>query len=106
MTLPRHLITSRSESVTSAIFTARRFSLAAAAIKFSVSFARTTTAMRSCDSEIASSVPSSPSYFFGTASRFISRPGASSPTATETPPAPKSLHLRIIRLTSLFLKSR
>ena len=33
--------------------------------KASTSFARTTTAMRSCDSEIASSVPSRPSYFFG-----------------------------------------
>ena len=35
------------------------------------------------------------SYFFNTASKLISRPGANSPTATLTPPAPKSLHLTI-----------
>ena len=40
------------------------------------------TAMRSCDSEMASSVPSRPSYFFGTAFRSMSRPSASSPMAT------------------------
>ena len=58
-------------------------SLAAAAMNASTSFARTTTAMRSCDSEMASSVPSRPSYFFGTAFRSMSRPSASSPMATE-----------------------
>ena len=51
-------------------------------------------------SEMAISVPSRPAYFFGTLSRLILRPGASSPMATETPPAPKSLHFLIRRLTS------
>ena len=69
----------------------RRFSLCAAAMNFSSSSGATTTAMRSCDSEIASSVPSRPSYFLRTASRSMSRPSASSPMATDTPPAPKSL---------------
>ena len=49
---------------------------------------------------MASSVPSSPAYFFGTLSRSIVSPSASSPIATETPPAPKSLHFLISRLTS------
>jgi len=39
---------------------------------------------------MASSVPSSPSYFLGTAFKSISSPSASSPIATDTPPAPKS----------------
>ncbi len=56
----------------------------------------TTTAMRSCDSEMASSVPSRPSYFLVTLSRSMSRPSASSPMATDTPPAPKSLQ-RLMR---------
>ena len=64
----------------------------------------TTTAIRSCDSEIASSVPSSPSYFFGTRSRLMSRPSASSPMATDTPPAPKSLQ-RLIRVATSFLRN-
>ena len=51
----------------------------------------TTTAIRSWDSLMASSVPSRPLYFFRTASRSIRRPSASSPMATLTPPAPKSL---------------
>ena len=55
--------------------------------------------MRSCDSEMASSVPSRPSYFFFTASRSMMRPSASSPMATETPPAPKSLQRLIMRET-------
>jgi hypothetical protein len=88
-------MTSRASSVTVAMIAALRFSLFAAAMNASASFARTTTAMRSCDSEIASSVPLRPSYFFGNASRLMSRPGASSPTATATPPAPKSLQRRI-----------
>ena len=54
---------------------------------------------------MASSVPSRPSYFLSTALRFISRPSASSPMATDTPPAPKSLHLFIICAASGFLKS-
>ena len=62
----------------------------------STSSAATSTAIRSCDSEIASSVPSRPSYFFDTLLRSTYRPSASSPTATDTPPAPKSLQ-RLIR---------
>jgi len=49
---------------------------------------------------MASSVPSRPSYFFGTASRSIARPSVSSPMATDTPPAPKSLQRFIILLTA------
>ena len=49
---------------------------------------------------MASSVPSSPAYFLGTLSRSTTRPSASSPMATETPPAPKSLHFLMILLTS------
>ena len=48
---------------------------------------------------MAISVPSRPSYFFGTAFRSISRPSVSSPMATETPPAPKSLQRLIIWVT-------
>ena len=103
---PRHFITRRFVSVTVATTTALRFSASAAAINFSTSDLRTTTAILSCDSEIASSVPSRPSYFLGTASRFISSPGASSPTATETPPAPKSFERRIMRQTSLLRNKR
>ncbi len=64
------------------------------------------TAMRSCDSLMASSVPSRPSYFLGTASRSIRRPSASSPMATETPPAPKSLQRLIRRQASSRRKRR
>ena len=64
-----------------------------------------TIAILSCDSEIANSVPVKPSYFFKTASRLISKPSASSPTATQTPPAPKSLHLTIFLDTSGFLNN-
>lgn len=70
-----------------------------------MSFASITTAILSCDSDIASSVPSNPSYFFGTLSKFISNPSANSPIATDTPPAPKSLHLFINFVTSEFLNS-
>ena len=45
---------------------------------------------------MASSVPSRPSYFLRTASRSMERPSASSPMATETPPAPKSLQRLIM----------
>ena len=58
-----------------------------------------------CDSDIASSVPLSPRYLVGTTSRLISSPGASSPIATDTPPAPKSLHFLIILVTSGFLNN-
>ena len=81
------------------------FSFSASFWNFSTSFSSITTAILSCDSDIASSVPSNPSYFFGTLSRFISNPSASSPIATETPPAPKSLHLFISVVTSGFLNN-
>ncbi len=104
--LPRQRMTSRASAVTVAITAALRFSALAAAMNAGASFARTTTAMRSCDSDMASSVPLSPSYFLGTASRSMSRPGESSPTATATPPAPKSLQRRIRRVTDGSRKSR
>ena len=99
-------MTRRFVPVTFATTTARRFSFAARSIKARASFSRTTTAMRSCDSEIASSVPFKPSYFLGTASRSMSSPAANSPTATDTPPAPKSFERRIIKLTFLSRKRR
>ena len=99
-------ITSRGRALTSATTVASRFSLSASLRKRSMFSFSTTTAILSCDSEIASSVPSRPSYFFGTALRLISRPSASSPIATETPPAPKSLQRLIIRQASSFLKRR
>ena len=55
---------------------------------------------------MASSVPSNPKYLTGTASRLISRPSANSPTATETPPAPKSLAFLIRRVQAGFLNKR
>ena len=102
---PFHTIFITGSSVTSATTVASRFSLAAAAMNLSRSAGCTTTAILSCDSEIAISVPSRPSYFFGTASRLILRPAASSPIATDTPPAPKSLHLMMSLVTSGSLKS-
>ncbi|MPN46589.1 hypothetical protein SDC9_194180 [bioreactor metagenome] len=60
--------------------------------------------MRSCDSLMASSVPSRPSYFTGTLSRSIASPSASSPIATETPPAPKSLQ-RLMSLATSELRN-
>ena len=62
--------------------------------------------MRSWDSEMASSVPSRPSYFLRTASRSMDRPSASSPIATLTPPAPKSLHRLMRRVTAGSRKRR
>ena len=73
-------------------------------MNLSVSSALTTTAIRSWDSEIVSSVPSRPSYFFGTRSRLMSRLSASSPIATDTPPAPKSLQ-RLISVETSFLRN-
>ena len=106
MTFPRQLITKRFVSVTSAITAALRFSAAAEVIINSTSSGATTNAIRSWDSEIANSVPLRPSYFLGTASKLICKPGANSPTATATPPAPKSLQRRIFLLTSGFLNNR
>ena len=106
MSLPRHCITRRGSFVTTATRVASRFSASACRRNAGTSCGASTTAMRSCDSEIASSVPSSPSYFFGTASRSIVSPSASSPMATATPPAPKSLHRLIRQLTSGLRNSR
>ena len=100
MVLPFQRITSRGDPVTFATGVAERFSRAASERKVGTSFSSTTTAIRSWLSLIASSVPSSPSYFFGTALRSMSSPSASSPIATDTPPAPKSLQRLISRLAS------
>ena len=59
-----------------------------------------TQAIRSCDSEMANSVPSRPAYFLGTKSRLIDKPSVNSPIATDTPPAPKSLQRLISVVTS------
>ena len=98
MFFPFHCSTRRGSSVTSATFTAFRFSSSASVRNASRSSLATTTAILSWDSEIASSVPSNPSYFFGTAFKSTRRPSANSPIATETPPAPKSLQRLIMRL--------
>ena len=99
MVLPFQCIRRRGSACTVATIVASRFSLPASLMNLSASSAATTTAIRSCDSLIAISVPSRPSYFFGTAFRSISRPSVSSPIATETPPAPKSLQRLIICVT-------
>ncbi len=103
--LPFQFILSLGSATTSATRVASRFSFLASAMNLSTSSGATTTAIRSCDSEIAISVPSRPSYFLGTALRSITRPSVSSPIATETPPAPKSLQRLISFVTSGFLKS-
>ena len=103
---PRHSMIRRPESVTSATCTASRFSRRAAARKAGTSLGSRTTAMRSCDSERAISEPSRPSYLSGTRSRWMWSEGASSPMATETPPAPKSLQRLIRRLTAGSRKRR
>ena len=103
---PLQVISSLFSSVTTATTVASRFSSFESAMNFSTSFLSRTTAILSCDSEIASSVPSSPSYFFGTLSRSILSPSASSPIATETPPAPKSLQRLIILATSALRNKR
>ena len=105
ISLPRQFITRRGSLVTVATSVASRFSFADSAMNLSASLASTTTAIRSWDSEIASSVPSRPSYFFLTLSSSITRPSVNSPIATATPPAPKSLQRLIKRLTSGFLNN-
>ena len=90
----------RFSSVTVATTVASRFSSLARAMNFSASSAATATAMRSWLSLIASSVPSRPSYFLVTLFRSMFRPSASSPMATETPPAPKSLQRLIMQQAS------
>ena len=104
--LPFKVILILPVSVTTATGVADKFSVAARRINSSTSLAATTTAIRSCDSEIASSVPFNPAYFLGTLSRSISNPSASSPIATDTPPAPKSLHFLILSVASLLRKRR
>ena len=103
--LPFQCILSLFSSVTLATTVDSRFSFRASCINLSASFALTTTAILSWDSEIASSVPSRPSYFFGTFERSMSSPSASSPMATEIPPAPKSLQRRISVVASFDLNS-
>ena len=96
MVLPFQTSRIRFSSVTVATIVASRFSSAAYFIKVSASSGATATAMRSWLSEMASSVPSRPSYLRVTLFRSMCRPSASSPMATDTPPAPKSLQ-RLIR---------
>ena len=105
MRSPRQRRTSRSSSETFAMTVALTPSAAARATARSTSASATTAAMRSWDSLIAISVPSSPAYFRGTESRSTSSPSASSPTATETPPAPKSLQ-RLTRREKSGLRNR
>ena len=102
---PLQNILRRSVSVTSATTIASKFSSAERLINSLASSLFTTTAILSWDSDIAISVPSKPSYFLGTISKFISNPLVNSPIATETPPAPKSLHLLIILATFSFLNN-
>ena len=104
--LPRYIMTRRPLSVTSATAYAFRFSHLAIPMNLSASDLSTPTAMRSWDSEIAISVGLSPAYLSFTSSRLMTSPSASSPIATHTPPAPKSLHFFIILVTSGFLKRR
>ena len=87
---PWKLITRRRSSVTTATMQESRFSSYASCLNSSNLSASIKTAIRSCDSEMASSVPDKPLYFTGTLSRSILNPSAISPTATLTPPAPKS----------------
>ena len=105
ISLPLHVSTSLGSSVTTATSVASRFSSAAYLRNSVTSLGSTTHAILSCDSDIESSVPSSPSYFLGTLSRSTLKPSASSPIATDTPPAPKSLHFLINLVTSGLLKS-
>ena len=102
---PRQYMTRRGLEETSATTVASRFSLSAKPLNDSQSLASITKAIRSWDSDIASSVPSRPSYFLGTLSRLITKPSVSSPQATETPPAPKSLQ-RFINLATSGLRKR
>ena len=103
--LPLQYILNLSLSVTSATTVDSKFSSSANFINLSTSLASTTTAILSWDSDTASSVPSNPSYFFGTLSKSISNPLHNSPIATDTPPAPKSLHLLIIFAASGILNN-
>ncbi len=66
---PLLYIRMRAVSVTSATSTTSMFSSRSKAMNAATSFASTTTAMRSCDSLMASSVEFRPLYFVGTRSR-------------------------------------
>ena len=96
MDTPFHTMFRRFSSVTLATGVASRFSSLAMAMNLSTSSGASATAMRSWLSLMASSVPSRPSYFLVTLFRSMYRPSASSPMATDTPPAPKSLQRLII----------
>ena len=108
MVLPRQNILSLGSAVTVATTCAFRFSSFAACIKTSVRHLLDQVRLPYVPviSEIASSVPSKPSYFFGTLSKLMRKPSANSPIATQTPPAPKSLQRLIRRETSGFRNSR
>ena len=106
MVAPFQTILSRFSSVTVATGVASRFSSPASAMNLSTSSGARATAIRSWLSLMASSVPSRPSYFLVTLFRSMNRPSASSPMATDTPPAPKSLQRLIIRQASSRRKSR
>ena len=105
MVLPFQVMVRQPWSVTVATTVASRFSWSASSMNRGASWASTTTAIRSWDSLMASSVPSRPSYFLGTWLRSMARPSASSPMATETPPAPKSLQ-RLMRREASGLRKR
>ena len=92
-------------SVTSATWVTSTFSLRQYSLNLSASSGATTTDILSCDSLIANSVEFSPLYFTGTLSRYMSRPSVSSPMATLTPPAPKSLDFLMRLVTSGLRKS-
>ena len=96
MDTPFQTMFRRFSSVTFATGVASRFSSLARAMNLSTSSGARATAMRSWLSLMASSVPSRPSYFLVTLFRSMYRPSASSPMATDTPPAPKSLQRLII----------
>ena len=105
MVWPFQVMVRRGSAFTCATTVASRFSPAARARNFPASSGATTTAMRSWDSLMASSVPSRPSYFRGTRLKSMSSPSASSPMATDTPPAPKSLQ-RLMSLEASGLRNR
>ena len=105
ISLPLHSNTSLGSSVTTATSTASRFSSFAYSKNCLTSLGSNTTAILSCDSEIESSVPSRPSYFLGTLSSDTLSPSANSPIATDTPPAPKSLHFLTNLVTSGLLNN-
>ena len=101
MALPFQISRIRGSSVTVATMVASRFSSCGRADKgFGIGSGATATAIRSWLSLMASSVPSRPSYFLVTLFRSMYRPSASSPMATDTPPAPKSLQRLIMRQAS------